>query len=649
MNATVALTGQGGWPMTCFLTPDGRPFFCGTYYPKPQLPAAARRGHRDLAAPAATRSSRPPTRSPASCGRWRPGCPAAAPPVQPALCDHAVAAVLRRRGRRARRVRRRAEVPAVGAAGGAAAQPRTHRRRRRRWRRSSAPATAMARGGIYDQLAGGFARYSVDASWVVPHFEKMLYDNALLLRVYAHWARRTGNPLARKVTGETARFLIDELGADGMFISSLDADADGHEGLTYVWTPGAAARGARRRRRALGGRAFRRHRRRARSSTAVRCCSCRADPDDAERFERVRDRAAGRPVDPAAARPRRQGRHRVERAGDHRARRGRCRAGPARTPRCRNALRATLLDLHLVDGRLRRASLGGVVGDSAAILEDYATLATGLLTLYQLTGEASWLDAATGLLDIALGHFADPGPRRPLVRHRRRRRAADGPARRPARRRDPVGCVVDRRGAASLAAHLVAADRAERYAAAADATLAGATPLLARAAALGRALAGSRRGRGARTDPDRRGLRPADSELLAAARRWRRAARSSSAAPVNSSELLIDRDRVDGADAAYVCRGRVCDLPVTTAEDLAAALGALRVACAPCRALRTNAKTVNRYLELVADRHGRRHRRALRRGRHRRGSGRRRGAHRPPGDPRLLHERSKAARRRPNC
>src|SRR5690625_7231614 len=70
---------------------------------------------------------------------------------------------------------------------------------------------AMARGGIYDQLSGGFARYSVDNAWVVPHFEKMLYDNALLLRVYAHWARRTGDPLARRVTGQTARFLLDEL------------------------------------------------------------------------------------------------------------------------------------------------------------------------------------------------------------------------------------------------------------------------------------------------------------------------------------------------------------------------------------------------------------------------------------------------------
>ena len=118
----------------------------------------------------------------------------------------------------------------------------------------------MARGGIYDQLAGGFARYSVDDSWVVPHFEKMLYDNALLLRVYAHWARRTGIRWRAGSPRETARFMLDELSADGMFTSSLDADADGREGSTYVWTPAAAERSARRRRRALGGNDFRRHR-----------------------------------------------------------------------------------------------------------------------------------------------------------------------------------------------------------------------------------------------------------------------------------------------------------------------------------------------------------------------------------------------------
>ena len=132
-----------------------------------------------------------------------PGLPGGGPEVEPALCDHAVAAVLRD------------EDTAHGGFGGAPKFPPSALLEAllRHWERTgSAQAlaavrrtgTAMARGGMYDQLAGGFARYSVDNAWVVPHFEKMLYDNALLLRAYAHWARRTGDPLARRVTGETA-------------------------------------------------------------------------------------------------------------------------------------------------------------------------------------------------------------------------------------------------------------------------------------------------------------------------------------------------------------------------------------------------------------------------------------------------------------
>ena len=265
----------------------------------------------------------------------------------------------------------------------------------------------MARGGIYDQLAGGFARYSVDASWVVPHFEKMLYDNALLLRAYAHWARRTGNPLARKITDETARFMIDELGAGGMFTSSLDADADGREGSTYVWTPAQL-------REVLGDDDGRW----AAELFAVTAAGTfehgssvlqlPADPDDPERFERVRTAL----LTARLTRPQPGRDDKVVTAWNGLAITALAEASVAlgdpefldAATRCARGV----VDLHVVDGRLRRASLGGVVGDSAAILEDHAALATGLLTLHQLTGDSSWLDAATQLLDIALDHFADP-------------------------------------------------------------------------------------------------------------------------------------------------------------------------------------------------------------------------------------------------
>ena len=103
---------------------------------------------------------------------------------------------------------------------------------------AEATCEAMARGGVHDQLAGGFARYSVDAGWVVPHFEKMLYDNGLLLRAYAHLARLGRGPLAERVTRETAEFLLRDLRTpEGAFAASLDADTEGVEGLTYVWTP----------------------------------------------------------------------------------------------------------------------------------------------------------------------------------------------------------------------------------------------------------------------------------------------------------------------------------------------------------------------------------------------------------------------------
>ena len=580
MNATVAMTGHGGWPMTCFLTPDGRPFFCGTYYPKPQFLQL-------LAAVAETWSARRDEVEQASeqitseLRRMASGFPGAGPDVDQApgvdetLCDHAVAAVLRD------------EDTSRGGFGPAPKFPpsalleallRAHERTRSPMPLDTVArtCTAMARGGIYDQLAGGFARYSVDADWIVPHFEKMLYDNALLLRVYAHWARRTGNPLARRIAAETAAFIINDLGADQMFTSSLDADAAGSEGSTYVWTPeqlidalgqtdgrwaaeifGVTERGT------------------FEHGASVLQLPATSDPIAAEasRFERVRSTL----LSARSARPQPPRDDKVVTAWNGLAITALAEAGVAlgdrglldAAVRCASAV----VDLHLVDGRLRRASLGTRVGDSVAILEDHAMLATGLLALYQLDGDESWLTHATGLIDLALSYFADPD--RP---GRWFDTAADAEALmvRPA---DPVDGATPS-GAASIAealltaAHLVDADRATRYREAAATTLLSHSPLLDRAPrAAGHWLAVAE---AAVRGPLQVAVATAgaDSELLAAARRIAPGGAVVVGGAVDSTVLLSGRDRVRGVDAAYICRGTVCDLPVTTAAELASALGA---------------------------------------------------------------------------
>lgn len=566
MNATVAMTGQGGWPMTCFLTPDGRPFFCGTYYPKDsflQLLSAVTdtwQNRRDEVEQASDQIA-------TELRKMSSALPSGGPVPSPELCDHAVAAVLRD------------EDHARGGFGRAPKFPpsalleallRHHERTGSALDAVERTGGAMARGGIYDQLAGGFARYSVDASWVVPHFEKMLYDNALLLRVYAHWARLTGNPLARKVADETARFIIDDLGDGGMFVSSLDADTAGHEGLTYVWTPAELVsvlgdddgRWAAALFEVTEAGTF------ERGSSVLQLLT---DPDDAARFEQVRAKLMA-----ARARRPQPGRDdKIVTAWNGFAITALAEASVALgKPEYLDAATGCarrLLDLHLVDGRLRRAGLGGAVGDSVGILEDYAALATGLLTLHQVTGDDSWLTAAHGLLDTALTHFADPD------RGGRWFDTADDAEALLVRPADPVDGATPS-GASLVAealltfAHLAA--EPERYLNAAAATLASATPILAR----------SPRGGGhwlAVTEAAVRGpiqiavaCTGPDSELLGAARRFAPGGAIVVGGAEGSSTLLDGRGRVHGQDAAYVCRGQACDLPVTTAGDLGAALGA---------------------------------------------------------------------------
>ena len=563
MNATVALTGQGGWPMTCFLTPDGRPFFCGTYYPKAnflQLLTAVAETWRDRRGEVERASDQITTELRKMAG----GLPAGGPPVSAEMCDHAVASVLGDEDKR------------HGGFGGAPKFPPSALLEgllRHYERTGSAAAVsavqrtceAMARGGIYDQLSGGFARYSVDPYWVVPHFEKMLYDNALLLRVYAHLARRTGSVLARRIASETADFMIAELGDRDMFTSSLDADAAGSEGSTYVWTP-AELRSVLGDDDGIWAAAVFGVTDEGTFEHGASVLQLPATPDDPARFETIRTTLlAARAARPQPARD-----DKVVTAWNGFAVTALAEASVAlQRPELLDAASRCarrLVDLHMVDGRLRRASLGGAVGASAGILEDHAAMATALLTLYQQTGQ--WLPEARHLLDVALEHFADP------EQPGRWYDTADDAETLMVRPADPIDGATPAGAsliaeALQLAAYLTGSSR---YAEAAQATLAAAVPILTRVARSGGHWL-------AVAEAQLRGpiqiavaCEPS-SELLAAARTLAPGGAVVVGGAVDSSELLRGRDRVDGADAAYVCRGTVCDLPVTTVGDLADALG----------------------------------------------------------------------------
>ncbi|MEZ0073428.1 uncharacterized protein YyaL (SSP411 family) [Planotetraspora sp. GP83] len=413
MAATQAMTGHGGWPMTVFATPDGHPFYTGTYFPRAQfqrlLQGVSEAWRNDREAVVAQGSAV------VQALNERAALPSGPLPTTETL-EHAV------------RNLAGSFDPESGGFGGAPKFPPSmvlefllRHGTSDALAMAGATMEAMARGGMYDQLGGGFARYSVDAGWVVPHFEKMLYDNALLLRVYAHWWRSTGSVLARRVALETADWLLREMSTpEGGFASALDADSEGPdgahgEGLFYVWTPeqlhdvlGADD----------GAWAASLFEVTGTFEHGTSVLQLLADPDDQARFDRVR--TALRAAREKRPRPGRDDKVVVAWNGLVIAALAEAGALFERPDLVETARAAAVLlaDLHMGgpddphgDGRgparLLRTSRDGRAGTNPGVLEDYANVAEGFLTLYGVTGETRWFHLAGDLLETVLIRFPD--------------------------------------------------------------------------------------------------------------------------------------------------------------------------------------------------------------------------------------------------
>ncbi|WP_375430362.1 thioredoxin domain-containing protein [uncultured Friedmanniella sp.] len=415
MRATQAMTGQGGWPMTVFLTPDRRPFYAGTYFPP--LPRHGLPSFGQLLE--------------AIGSAWqerRSGVLTSAGQIVEHLASQAVTALPGELGEaeldEALTALRADFDPRHAGFGGAPKFPpsmvleallRDGGEDALLMARQTLE--AMARGGLYDQLGGGFARYSVDAAWVVPHFEKMLYDNALLLGAYTHGWRRSPSALTARVVAETVEWLLREmLTPEGGFAASLDADslppgsggaAHAEEGAFYAWTPAEL-------RAVLGpddgewaAQVFEvtdagtfEH---GRSTLQLL-----ADPEP-ERLAEVRRRLAAARED----RPRPGRDDKVVAAWNGWTVDALVSAAmvfdrPDWLAAARTAAEL-IWRLHWVDDRLCRTSRLGEVGQAPGILEDYAAVAMAATRLAAAVADPVWVDRARLLLDVLLEAFDDGG------------------------------------------------------------------------------------------------------------------------------------------------------------------------------------------------------------------------------------------------
>jgi uncharacterized protein YyaL (SSP411 family) len=387
MDAVVALTGQGGWPMTVFLTPEGEPFLGGTYYPPEprhglpsfrQVLTAVSDAYRDKRGDVAKQAS-----AIVEAVRRSSELQPSADPLTESLLGEAARAL-------------RAQFDAEwGGWGNAPKFPQASTlefllRRHLRGDEDSLPMVtatldAMAAGGMYDLVGGGFHRYSVDQAWVVPHFEKMLYDNALLAATYLHACVVTGNERYCRVVEETLDYMLRELRLpEGGFASAQDADTDGVEGLTFTWTPEEGVReelllpfedG----RFVIRGELTEDERRRL-----FELREQRAKP--------ARDDKAIAAWNGLALAALAEAGRRLERADylDAARQLGEFLLGPLSTD----------------EGRLHRTFRAGQA-QGTGYLEDYADVANGLYELHIASGELRWLEEAHRLARLAVELFAD--------------------------------------------------------------------------------------------------------------------------------------------------------------------------------------------------------------------------------------------------
>ncbi|MGN6868598.1 MAG: thioredoxin domain-containing protein [Solirubrobacteraceae bacterium] len=561
MEACQAMTGQGGWPLNAFLTPEGVPFYAGTYFPPESrhgLPSwrmvldavadawANRReeilgqGARMIEALSATRQLEPsvtPIRDEevrtALVSLWNTydrenGGFGRAPKFPPS----SVIELLLARGER---------------------------------EMSLGTLEAMARGGIYDQVGGGFARYSVDATWTVPHFEKMLYDNALLARVYLHGWQVSGQERFRRVCCETLDWALREMrGPEGGFCSALDADSEGVEGKFYVWTESEL-------REALGSdqlaeRALEYFRPRRFEHALI--LEGRGPEPPPEVLEDIRSRLLG-------ARS-----HRVRPGLDDKrltawnalmivalAEAGAVLGRSDYVQAAVDCATFVLRDLRDAEGRLLRTWKDDR-GRLAAYLEDHAFLLEALIGLYEATGDPRWYGEATALADVMIERFSDPerggfyttaDDHEPLAA--RRKDLEDSPI--------PSGNSAAAFGLLRLAL-LSGEGKYERHALGVLRLL---FPLAARhPQAFGHLLQAADFYLAPVKEVAIVGPEPEVGELLRVVRDAYRPHLVLATGRADGVPLLEGREPVDGHAAAYVCEHFVCQAPVTTPDDLAAAL-----------------------------------------------------------------------------